>query len=68
MFLIRYSFLEYSLPLPFQLSEQVQNELIKILNCQFSILTQRSSLVLHDILRIHIKLMYLSPAKVISES
>ena len=67
MLLIRNALLEYSLPLPLQLAEQIQHELIEVLDRKFGVLPQGSSLMLHDILSIHIQLMNLGPAEVICE-
>lgn len=68
MLLIRNPLFEDSLALPLELPKQVQYKLIQILDRKLGIFAKSCSLMLHNILSIHIQLMYLSSAKVISKS
>ena len=61
--LIRHPIFKHILPLTFQLTKQVHHELIQILYLQLRLRAQLLDIVLDDVLRVHVELVYLGPGE-----
>jgi hypothetical protein len=68
MLLIRDPLFENRLAFAFELAEEIQYELVEIFDGELGIFAQSCSLMLHDILSIHVQLVDLSASEIICES